>query len=286
MHFPGELLKEYGHVDRMFAINNHANLERHWVVADVAGIIHHLDYNQDLLDPRLINGWMQLRNFYRLLGHHHILLGYVAPTSFQLTIFRSDVGQVVVNGFLCDIASTEALFHGQFAHYRLTLTAEVYNDDYLVIYVTHGKACTEWEKWLLRFKKTGYPGSKDWLPIHRMNMCHKTKLNPTHNGSMHQQTTTQHTKGPRPYPWQGHALNGKSRYPGSKNWLPIHMMNMCHKTKPNSTHHGSMHQQTTTQGTPQDIKRPRPYPWQGHALNGKSGYPGSKNWLPIHRMNM
>jgi len=80
-------------------------------------------------------------------------------------------------------------------------------------------------------------------------MCHKTKPNHTHNGSMHQQTTTegtpQHTKGPRPYPWQGHVLNGKSGYPGSKNWLPIHSMNMCHKPKPTPTHDPTMDPQTT-----------------------------------------
>jgi len=31
------------------------------------------------------------------------------------------------------------------------------------------------------------------------------------------------------------SLNGKNGYPGSKIWLPIHRMNMCHKTKPNPT---------------------------------------------------
>jgi len=102
---------------------------------------------------------------------------------------------------------------------------------------------------ITQVKKNGYPGSKNWLPIHRMNMCHKTKLNLTHNGSMHQQTTTQgtsqHTKGSRPYPWQGHALNEKSGYLGSKNWLPIHSMNMCHKLKPTPTHNPTMDQQTT-----------------------------------------
>jgi len=91
-------------------------------------------------------------------------------------------------------------------------------------------------------------------------MWHKTKPNLTHNGSMHQQTTTQgttqHIKGPRPYQWQGHALNGKSGYPGSKNRLPIHRMNMWHKTKLNPTHNGSMHQQTTTQDTTQHTKGP------------------------------
>ena len=84
-----------------------------------------------------------------------------------------------------------------------------------------------------------------------MNVCHKTKLNLTHNRSMHQQTTTQstpqHTKGPRPYLWQGHSLNEKSGYPGLKNWLPIHSMNMCHKPKlkPTPTHDPTMDQQTT-----------------------------------------
>ncbi|KAK7353697.1 hypothetical protein VNO80_19148 [Phaseolus coccineus] len=121
----------YGHVDRLFAINNQANLERHWILADAAGIIHHVEYNEDLLHPRLKRGWMELRNFYGLLGEHHILIGYVGAASFQLTVFRSDAGQVAMSDFLCDIASTEALFQGQFAHYRLTLNAEIYNDDYL-----------------------------------------------------------------------------------------------------------------------------------------------------------
>ncbi|KAK7354978.1 hypothetical protein VNO80_14223 [Phaseolus coccineus] len=128
-----ELFKDYGHVDRLFAINNQANLERHWILADAAGIIHHVEYNEDLLHPRLTRGWMELRNFYGLLGEHHILIGYVGAASFQLTVFRSDAGQVAMNGFLCDIASTEALFQGHFAHYRLTLNAEIYNNDYLIV---------------------------------------------------------------------------------------------------------------------------------------------------------
>ncbi|KAK7368406.1 hypothetical protein VNO80_10431 [Phaseolus coccineus] len=122
-HNEFELFKDYGHVDRLFAINNEANLERHWILADAAGIIHHVEYNQDLLHPRLTRGWMELRNFYGLLGEHHILIGYVGAASFQLTVFRSDAGQLAMNSFFCDIASIEALFQGHFAHYRLTLNA-------------------------------------------------------------------------------------------------------------------------------------------------------------------
>jgi len=91
-------------------------------------------------------------------------------------------------------------------------------------------------------QKSGYSGSKNWLPIHRMNMCHKTKLNLTHNGALQRLVViTAVNVGEincRCLVSFWSSLNEKSGYPGSKNWLPIHKMNICHKTKPNPTHNG------------------------------------------------
>jgi len=78
---------------------------------------------------------MELRNFYGLLGDHDILIGYVGASAFQLTVFRSDAGQLAVNNYFSQLSTTEAAFEGQFVHYRLTLNAYIYSDEYLVIYV-------------------------------------------------------------------------------------------------------------------------------------------------------
>ncbi|XP_068502680.1 uncharacterized protein [Phaseolus vulgaris] len=104
--------EDYDHVNRLLSIDNQHNLERRWVLADSSGYIHHVHYNEDLLDPRLTEGWMELRNFYRLLGDHDILIGYVGASTFQLTIFRSDTRKLTVNNYFSQLSTTEATFQG------------------------------------------------------------------------------------------------------------------------------------------------------------------------------
>jgi len=152
-------------------------------------------------------------------------------------------------------------------------------------------------------EKSGYPGSKKWLPRFKKLVTY------TQDEHVPQNQTQSHPQ------WCFTAvgsdnrcnisnvgeincrclvsfwssLNGKSGYPGSKNWLPIHRMNMCHKTKPES------HPQWcfTTVGSDNCCNISNVGEINCHclvsfwsSLNGKSGYPGSKNLLPIHSMNM
>ncbi|KAL9324014.1 hypothetical protein ACSQ67_008871 [Phaseolus vulgaris] len=99
--------EDYDHVNRLFSIDNQHNLERRWVLADNSGYIHHVHYNEDLPDPRLIEGWMELRNFYRSLGDHDILIGYVGASAFQLTIFGSDTRKPTVNNYFDQLSTTK-----------------------------------------------------------------------------------------------------------------------------------------------------------------------------------
>ena len=105
--------------------------------------------------------------------------------------------------------------------------------------------------------KSGYPGSKKWLPRFKKlvtytqdehvpqnqtqsHLCFiavgsDNRCNISNVGEINCRCLVSF--------WS--SLNGKSGYPGSKNWLPIHNMNMCHKPKLTPTHDPTMDQQTT-----------------------------------------
>ncbi|KAK7378402.1 hypothetical protein VNO80_03841 [Phaseolus coccineus] len=104
------------HVDHLFAINFAAHLDDHWLVADNRGNMYHFDYNEDLHNPRLTQWWTQLRNFYSLLGDHHILLAYVGASFFQWIVFRSDAGKRATESFRQDRDERALVFNDDFVH--------------------------------------------------------------------------------------------------------------------------------------------------------------------------
>ena len=50
------MLKDYDHVDCLFAITFAADLPAHRVITDNKGNVHHVHYNQDLHNPKLTDG--------------------------------------------------------------------------------------------------------------------------------------------------------------------------------------------------------------------------------------
>jgi len=129
------MLKVYSHVDRLFAITFVVDLPAHWVIADNRGNVHHVHHNQDLHNPKFVEGWTQLRNFYWLLGDHDILLAYVGGSCFQLTVFISEAREMATETFRQERDEKAHVFDGDLVHYKLTFYAQLYTEEFLVIYV-------------------------------------------------------------------------------------------------------------------------------------------------------
>ncbi|KAL5179631.1 hypothetical protein HKD37_01G000901 [Glycine soja] len=78
----------YGEVSRSFAIRLD-ELEPTWHLLHSSGNMHSVTYNQDLVSPALLAGWMELREFYGLTGNRHVTLTHYGQSIFLLTIFKS-----------------------------------------------------------------------------------------------------------------------------------------------------------------------------------------------------
>ena len=79
--------KVVGYVDRAFAILYDQNLENQWTLTDLDGNTRAVIYNKNLEKPLLIEGWYDLRSFYKLQHDHCIYFGYVGNSCFQITLF-------------------------------------------------------------------------------------------------------------------------------------------------------------------------------------------------------
>ncbi|KAL5137226.1 hypothetical protein HKD37_10G027620 [Glycine soja] len=82
-------MESYGEVSRSFAIRWKDELEPTWHLLHSSGNIHFVTYNQDLASTTLHVGWTKLREFYRLIGNHHVPLTHYGQSVFLFTIFKS-----------------------------------------------------------------------------------------------------------------------------------------------------------------------------------------------------
>ena len=51
--------------------------------------MHSGTYKQDLVSSALLARWIELKDFYRLIGNHQVTLTHFGQSVFFLTIFKS-----------------------------------------------------------------------------------------------------------------------------------------------------------------------------------------------------
>ncbi|KAL5185625.1 hypothetical protein HKD37_17G049069 [Glycine soja] len=91
----------YGEVSRLFVIRCKDELEPTWHLLHSSGNMHSVTYNQYLVSPTLLAGWMELREFHRLNGNHQVTLTHYGQSVFLFTIFKSnskpkDVSSIII----------------------------------------------------------------------------------------------------------------------------------------------------------------------------------------------
>jgi len=103
-----------------------------WTLADSAGIVHIVYYNQDILSPQIFDGWSTLSSFYGFKGDHPILFCYVGQSCFHITVFMGAVCQSGVNCYLKEVQGREPLTNGPFEHFDMKLSSFHINGSSLV----------------------------------------------------------------------------------------------------------------------------------------------------------
>jgi len=91
--------KAVGFVDCAFAILYDENLENHLSLTNVDGNTHVVIYKKKLEKPLLIEGWYDLKSFYKLQHDHCIYFGYVGNSCFQITTFPGKCEPLCIGRF-------------------------------------------------------------------------------------------------------------------------------------------------------------------------------------------
>ncbi|BAT88727.1 hypothetical protein VIGAN_05231500 [Vigna angularis var. angularis] len=94
---------DIGYVDRHFAAAFQNELGPTWSLLDNNGHMHVVTYNMDTVNPRITNGWGQMRNIYpERLNDSHISFDYVGNNNFHITIYFGACSQERRESFIYD----------------------------------------------------------------------------------------------------------------------------------------------------------------------------------------
>ncbi|KOM57517.1 hypothetical protein LR48_Vigan11g055000 [Vigna angularis] len=94
---------DIGYVDRHFVAAFQNELGPTWSLLDNNGHTHVVTYNMDTVNPRITNGWGQMRNIYpERLNDSHISFDYVGNNNFHITIYFDACSQERRESFIYD----------------------------------------------------------------------------------------------------------------------------------------------------------------------------------------
>ncbi|KAH1247246.1 hypothetical protein GmHk_06G017186 [Glycine max] len=118
--------RPYGEVTRSFIIRLKDEPELTWHLLHSSGNMHSVTYNQDLVSPTLLAGWIELRVFYKLTRNYQVTLTHYGQSVFLLTIFKILLIEYKVTCSSLDLPSTMYSFMKatRFTHLNLEETTK------------------------------------------------------------------------------------------------------------------------------------------------------------------
>ena len=103
-----------------------------WTLADNAGNVHKVYYNQDILSSQILDGWSTLSSIYGFKGDHSILFCYAGQSCFKIIVFMGEICEISVNSYLKEVQRREPLTKGPFKHFYMELSSFQIKRNYVV----------------------------------------------------------------------------------------------------------------------------------------------------------
>ena len=76
-------------MSKTFVVRWKDRLEHTWHFLDNNDNMHSVMYNQDLMNPAILVGWTELKDFYGLRRIHQVTKTHFGQSVFFLTIFKN-----------------------------------------------------------------------------------------------------------------------------------------------------------------------------------------------------
>jgi len=107
-------------VDRHFAISYAHELGPQWYLVDLKGKTTTITYNMDLDNPRITEGWSNMRNLYNIQSDYHIQFRYLRNSLFEITVFKGSCTLRSLTMFINCIShqNTNSMFSVKLTEYR------------------------------------------------------------------------------------------------------------------------------------------------------------------------
>ncbi|KAG4388116.1 hypothetical protein GLYMA_09G107800v4 [Glycine max] len=95
-HFHSRSRKLYGEISWSFVVRSKDELEHTWHLLQSNDNMHSITYNQDLVNPTLLVGWVELKYFYGLTRNHLVTMTHFGQSVFFLTISKGALNQKLI----------------------------------------------------------------------------------------------------------------------------------------------------------------------------------------------
>jgi len=71
----------------LFVITLGHELLPRWTISDNKGNVHHVTFNMDIYNPRITDGWVDIRKFYQLKPPKLCYLRHTGNSAFEIHLY-------------------------------------------------------------------------------------------------------------------------------------------------------------------------------------------------------
>jgi len=127
--------KDFGFVNRLFVIRLRYELGPCWTIFDNKDNVHHVTFNMDIYNPRITEGWSDLRNFYHLQPPKLCYLRHTVNSAFEIYLYEH-CSKSNVQKFLSHVRTNAPLTRSKLIHFEFRLSKTNCKTSFLVRFLT------------------------------------------------------------------------------------------------------------------------------------------------------
>jgi len=132
------ILKDFGHVDRLFIIRNMKDLGSQWTIVDYDRNVHNVTYNMNIHTPMITQGWNDLISFYADESDKLVVFKYFGNSSFQLHVSKRVCDSTLKANFFNHLSIRRPLHTSNLKHFEVQLSTYYCRANHLVSFIFLG----------------------------------------------------------------------------------------------------------------------------------------------------
>ena len=122
-------------MNRLFIIRLRHELGPRWTISNNKDNVHHVTFNMDIYNPKITEGWSDLRIFYHLQPPKLCYLRHSGNLAFEIYLYEH-CSESNVHKFLSHVRTNAPLTRSKLIHFEFMLPNFNYKASFLVSFLT------------------------------------------------------------------------------------------------------------------------------------------------------